>query len=55
MAKTRVKKESTTPDTPAAKFWLAWKGWIEDNNSALPFLYSRGQDLSHKTHDFRCT
>ena len=26
MAETRVKKESTAPKTPAAKFWLAGKG-----------------------------
>ena len=55
MVETRVKKESTATKTPTAKFWLAWKGWVKDNNRALSLLDSRGQDISHETHDFRCS
>lgn len=52
MAETRFKKESTAPKALAAKFWLAWKGWIEDYHRALSLLDSRGQDLSYQTYDF---
>lgn len=55
MAETRVEKESPAPKAPAAKFWLAWKGWIKDHNRPLSLLDSRGQDLSYETYDFRCT
>ena len=55
MAEAGVEEESTAPEAPSTKFWSTRQGWIKDNNRTLPVIDSRGEDLSYKTHDFRCT
>ena len=51
LAEEGVKKESTAPKTPEAKFGLTGQGWFKDNNRPLSVLNSRGQNLSYETHD----
>ena len=53
MAETGVKKESTAPKTPAAKFWLARKGVRHFSDSSFPVrncVLSRETYCSSKVH-----